>query len=223
MSFQLGAFQTDAFQQGSGAGQNLSPPFYTNDNAFYGPAVTRGAVNLSPARYNNANTFFGPQLNLSLSAARFDNNNAFYSARVDLKLQQSARFNNTNAFYAPSIAFRVDPPLLTNTSLFYSPVVSQPGGVQHLVCEDYVNTGYVVPDYVTFPASFTDNRFFAAALSYDQTLLAARYNNENTFFVPGVYNQYPNPWQVLAGVVYGPNGQFTGTLSAGRPIYVFDD
>jgi hypothetical protein len=38
-----------------------------------------------------------------------------------------------------------------------------------------------------------------------------------------VVAQYPNPSDVRAGVVYGPGGIYTGTMVAGKPIYVFDD
>jgi hypothetical protein len=223
VSFQFGAFQADAFQLGSGAGQNLAPPLYTNDNTFYAASLTRGPVDLAPARFDNTNTFYGGQLDLTLTAARFDNSNTFYGAQVNLDLIQAARFDNSNTFYSPSLGFEVLPDLYTNANTFYSPTVANAGADQALVCDDYVLVGYVTDGYVIFPASFTVNEFYAATLVYDQTVYPGLFTNTNTFYTGRTFNQYPNPWQVQAGVVYGPNGEFTGTLAAGRPVYVFDD
>lgn len=82
----------------------------------------------------------------------------------------------------------------------------------------YVEPGYVDPDYATG---------LEATLSRSLALQAGA----GAFTLTGqpatlVQGQlYPSPADVRLGVVYGPDGIYTGTLvvSSSKPIYIFDD
>jgi hypothetical protein len=56
------------------------------------------------------------------------------------------------------------------------------------------------------------------------TISPSRLNNVSTFFTSAsIGNQYPHPWQVAAGVSYGPTGvEYTGTFSV-VGTYLFDE
>lgn len=84
--------------------------------------------------------------------------------------------------------------------------------------DPYVDPGYMNPGYVTG---------LTATLGYSRAFEAS----PGSFFVAGqpatlaVVSLYPPESDVRFGVVYGPDGVFTGTYVAGggRPIFVFDD
>jgi hypothetical protein len=44
--------------------------------------------------------------------------------------------------------------------------------------------------------------------------LPGLYVNEQIFFPAQIYNQYPDPSDVRAGVQYGPGGIYVGTLES---------
>ena len=112
-------------------------------------------------------------------------------------------YTNSNTFYAATVtpgAVTLAPARYDNTNQFYSPTVS------------YSNT--LVPGLLT-----NTNEFYSPTVSAPyvivQYLLPSLYENTNTFYSASLFNEYPDPSQVLAGVVYGPNGSLVGTLTVG--------
>jgi hypothetical protein len=113
-------------------------------------------------------------------------------------------YTNAQTFYSPIVEAGniIVPGLYTNDQTFYGPTVATNNT---LACEDYVDPGYVDPDWYVAWSAF----------------------NTNVFFTPTVtsISTYPAPSDVRLGVVYGPGGIYTGTYApVGRTtIYVFDD
>lgn len=62
-----------------GGGQSLTPSLFTNSNAFYGPAVTVGAVTVAPSLFTNSQAFHSPSLAFGqgLTPGLFTNSGTF--------------------------------------------------------------------------------------------------------------------------------------------------
>ena len=81
--------QRQVFLLGPAAGgaveQTLTPSLFANDNTFYSPAVTTGAVTLTPELFANAETFYSPTVArgaVTLSPALVVNSQSFYVPTV---------------------------------------------------------------------------------------------------------------------------------------------
>lgn len=176
--------------------QTLTPDLYTNTQTFYTPTVA-ATYALTPALYTNDQTFYAPTVTTSNTLT------------PDL-------YTNTQTFYSPDVTQSggtqtLTPDLYTNTQTFYSATVT-PGAVV-LEPQDYVDTGYADPGYFG-PNTFSTQVFYSPIVG-PPGLLPSLYVNPNTFYDPSVFNQYPDPSQVLAGVQYGPGGIYVGTLTVG--------
>ena len=91
------------------------------------------------------------------------------------------------------------PGLYTNTQTFFSPTVT--AQASNLFPNLYTNT----------------QTFYSPTLTIINDIRPGLYTNEQVFFPALIYNLYPDPSQVLAGVVYGPGGVFVGTLTLNPP------
>lgn len=115
-----------AFDTGGGT-QTLTPSLYTNNQTFYSPTVTPGAVTLSPSLYTNQQTFYGPTLTatVTVSPSLYTNQQTFYgpTATPGTVTLQPALYINTQSFYTPSVnqtGAVVYPSLFTNTNIFFA-------------------------------------------------------------------------------------------------------
>lgn len=107
--------------------QTLTPSLYTNNQTFYSPTVTPGAVTLSPGLYTNPQTFYGPTLTatVTVSPSLYTNQQTFYgpTATPGTVTLQPALYTNTQSFYTPSVnqtGAVVYPSLFTNTNIFFA-------------------------------------------------------------------------------------------------------
>ena len=156
----------------------------------FGHTVTPGAVTLSPGLYSNAN---------ALSYAHTVTPGA-------TALTQTSRFDNTNSVaFAHTIttgAVALSPSLYTN--------------VNTLSYTHTVTTGAVA---LTQSSRFNNSNSLAFGHTLDQQLILspALFTNSHAYYthVLGLYSQYPDPSEVLEGVIYGPPGSpLVGTLTA---------
>lgn len=163
-----------AFDTGGGT-QTLTPSLYTNNQTFYSPTVTPGAVTLSPGLYPNQQTFYGPTVTagaVTLQPPLVTNDQTFYGPTVvaGAVTLQPALYTNTQNFYSPTVTSTVtlQPDLYTNQQSFYSPTIA-PGAVT-LTPDLYINTqafyGPTVSQVVAqtiYPDLFVNqNQFFPA-------------------------------------------------------------
>lgn len=149
----------------AGGPQTLLPDLYTNGQTFYSATVAPGAVTLSPALYTNNQTFYQPAVTTSyeLTPARYDNDQTFYPATVSqIGVQTLA------------------PDLVTNTSTFFAATVT---ATYTLAPQDYVDNGYVDPNYIG-PNTGSTAAFFSPSVSL--TIKPALVTNTSTFFSPTV-------------------------------------
>ncbi len=149
----------------AGGPQTLLPDLYTNGQTFYSATVAPGAVTLSPALYTNNQTFYQPAITTSyeLTPARYDNDQTFYPATVSqIGVQTLA------------------PDLVTNTSTFFAATVT---ATYTLAPQDYVDNGYVDPNYIG-PNTGSTAAFFSPSVSL--TIKPALATNTSTFFSPTV-------------------------------------
>lgn len=67
-------------------GQTLNPSLYTNNQTFYAPTVTPGAVTVSPSLYTNQQTFYAPSTTQTTGQtvypSLFTNTNIFFAAEA---------------------------------------------------------------------------------------------------------------------------------------------
>ena len=155
---------------------SLTPSLYTNAQIFYSPTVS-ATKTLTPSLYTNAQTFFaasvvqsgGPQ---TVLPDLYTNAQTFYApvvTRGAVALLPSL-YSNAQTFYQPTVtpgAVTLAPALYTNTQTFYSPVVSQnsPQNIQYLECLDYVDSGYVEPDWYVAWSAFNTQTFFGPTIA----------------------------------------------------------
>jgi hypothetical protein len=131
-------------------------------------------------------------------------------------------YTNTQTFYSPTVTTTVTllPGLYTNTQTFYSATVS---ASNTLLPALYTNTQTFYSPTVTttvtlLPGLYTNAQtFYSPTVAIVSDIRPALYTNEQVFFPALIYNLYPDPSQVLAGVVYGPGGMFVGTLTLNPP------
>lgn len=94
--------------QGSVATTTLYPSLVTNNQTFFSPTITTGAVTLSPSLYTNTQTFYSATITVSytLQPSLFNNIQTFYSPTVSQAGVQSlfpSLFTNNNVFYGPTV------------------------------------------------------------------------------------------------------------------------
>lgn len=73
------------FFKGGAAAQTLNPSLYTNNQTFYAPTVTPGAVTVSPSLYTNQQSFYTPLVNQTgavVYPSLFTNTNIFFAAEA---------------------------------------------------------------------------------------------------------------------------------------------
>lgn len=73
------------FKGGGSAAQTLNPSLYTNNQTFYAPTVTPGAVTVSPSLYTNQQSFYAPSVNQTgavVYPSLFTNTNIFFAAEA---------------------------------------------------------------------------------------------------------------------------------------------
>lgn len=227
--------------QGGGA-QSLAPSLYVNNQAFYAPTVA-STYALTPSLYTNSQTFYAPSVaaTYDLIVPPVENTNFFYGPTVTSGTALlPTLYTNDQTFYAPGVTTSntLIPDLYTNTQTFYSPTVSAPftpgtdlfpslytndqtfysstvsPGPVELLPQGYADPGYVDNGYVG-PNTYSDQIFYGPTVIWDQTLDPTLFTNTQTFFSPTVYFLYPSPADVRAGVRYGPDGIYVGTLTVG--------
>lgn len=227
--------------QGGGA-QSLAPSLYVNNQAFYAPTVA-STYALTPSLYTNSQTFYAPSVaaTYDLIVPPVENTNFFYGPTVTSGTALlPTLYTNNQTFYAPGVTTSntLIPDLYTNTQTFYSPTVSAPftpgtdlfpslytndqtfysstvsPGPVELLPQGYADPGYVDNGYVG-PNTYSDQIFYGPTVIWDQTLDPTLFTNTQTFFSPTVYFLYPSPADVRAGVRYGPDGIYVGTLTVG--------
>jgi hypothetical protein len=124
-----------AFEATAGGSQSLTPSLFTNDQTFYGPAITVGSVALTPSLFTNTQTFYEPTVEQA-GGTQFIN---------------APLFTDTQTFYAPTIttgAVTLTPDLFTNTQTFFAPTIEQ--GATPEPEEEAETTGgasYLAPHY----------------------------------------------------------------------------
>lgn len=226
----------------TGGLQTLLPSLYANDQAFYSPTVAASYA-IAPALLTNAQSFYGPTAAASyaLSPALYTNGQTFPAATVTTaKALTPSLYTNDQTFPAAAVGTSntLAPSLYVNPQTFYSPTVSSPfapgtelfpslyvndqafyapavlPGPVELLPQSYADPGYVDLGYVG-PNTYSEQIFYPATIVWDQFVEPSLYVNPQTFFSPTVYFLYPAPSEVRAGVRYGPDGIYVGTLTVG--------
>lgn len=173
--------------------QTLIHNRYDNDNTFYAPAVSVGAVTLNADLFTNGNTFYQPTVNrgsVTLSASIYSNTNEFYAASISTngttQTLNASLFTNANSFYTASInagSVTLNAGLFQNANAFYTPIITV--GSVTLSLDIFVNA----------------NEFYAHEVSsrYNQTLDVPLFENVSDFYqakvMYSISGQYP-----LAGI-----------------------
>lgn len=141
------------------ATRTLTPSLFTSSQTFFAPTVGRGAVGLTPSLFTNAQTFYSATVSQGflLQPALVTNSQSFFGPTVTrgaVALSPSL-FTNTQSFFAPTMGQSLLAPLVTNTSVFYSP--------------------RIVIDQTLLASLFTNNNgFFAPAAFNDRAYLRYR-------------------------------------------------
>ncbi len=107
---------------------SVAPSLFTNDQLFYGPAITT-AITVAPTLATNTQTFYAPTVTpgaVVVSPAYFENAQTFYAA--ELYRQGLAYVRDgyvVTGYVAEHGAVDLQPSLLTNAQQFYGPLVGR--------------------------------------------------------------------------------------------------
>ena len=118
--------------------QTLLPSLYTNQQTFYSPTVSPGAVTLLPGLYTNQQTFYSPTATLgpapqTLSPSLYTNTQSFYSPTViQEQFLEPGLYTNQQTFYGPTVTQvapqTVYPGLFVNENQFFQVTILGAGG-----------------------------------------------------------------------------------------------
>lgn len=216
--------------------QTLIHNRYDNDNTFYAPAVSVGAVTLRAGLFTNGNTFYQPTVNrgaVALSASLYSNTNAFYAANVTLGAVNlnPELFTNTNEFYGHTLdvgTVNIAPDLFVNVNEFYQSNVTV--GAVTLTASLFENTNavyqhnvsVVTPNQNLIAELFVNaNKFYAPNLQVGVITLSLEiFVNHNELYAPSITNVFGQnliaELFVNANVFYGVNIDFAKYAYARR-------
>jgi hypothetical protein len=181
------------------AAQALAPGLFVNNNAFYAPTVTPGAVALAAALFADSDTFYAPAVSLGggsqdLDPALFVSSNSFHAPTVSGSYALTpALYTDTDSFYSATAApgaVNLTPDIYTDADTFYSATVSAGGNLSPDLYSNAnaFHAATVSPGAVDLtPDIYTDaDSFYSAAITNGLTLSPALYVDADVFHAPTV-------------------------------------
>ena len=132
----------------SSSSQTLTPPLYSDAEAFFSATFTKGAVNLAPPLYADAETFFSATFTkgaVNLAPPLYADAESFFAATFTRGAVNLAPplFSDTDSFFAATFApgaVNLTAPLFSDTDTFFAPAASQSG-----VFLTYTDFRYIAP------------------------------------------------------------------------------
>ncbi len=180
--------------------RSLLPGLTTNNQNFFSPTVSPGAVSLSPSLLNSSASIFAPILEIDaafLDVPKLTNTNTFHAPTVTpgaIALVPGL-LTNGNTFFGPTFTLDLTPSLVTNSQTFHAPTVV-PGAVS-------LTSGLLTNGQTFFSPTVTPGEF---------SLLPSLYSNEQTFFAPIITT---GDWILAPSLVSNDQTFFSPTLNPG--------
>lgn len=192
---------------------------YTNSNTTYTHTLSVGEVALTASLYQNTNTYYTHTANLTLlQDSVYYETNSYYTHSLTSVVELTASlYENTNTYYGASLVTDqlLEATLYSATSIFYDSTITS---VYELTADLYTNESSYFTHEVSIQLVQEEllalvNEFYTHQVETDQAVLPDFFVlDTNQYFSASIRKQYPDPSQVLYGIIYGePPVELVGT------------